>query len=57
MAKFMVEGGHPIQGVITPSGNKNEALPILAASLLTSEPVRLSNVPGIGDVKDDASSA
>lgn len=51
MTKFSVEGGNPLQGTITPSGNKNEALPILAASLLTREEIRLSNCPGIGDVE------
>ncbi len=50
MAKFMVEGGHPISGKIQPSGNKNEALPVLAAALLTDKKVHFSNVPGIGDV-------
>ncbi len=50
MAQFTVEGGIPLQGTITPAGNKNEALPILAASLLTREEIQLSNVPLIGDV-------
>jgi len=50
MAKFVVEGGHPVSGAIRPAGNKNEALPILAAALLTDEEVHLRNVPGIGDV-------
>ena len=43
--KFIVQGGNPLQGEITPSGNKNEALPVLAAVLLTEEPVILHNVP------------
>lgn len=48
--KFVIEGGSPLQGTVTPSGNKNSALPILAACLLTDEPVILHNVPQIGDV-------
>lgn len=50
MTSFVIEGGHPIQGTITPIGNKNAALPLLAACLLTEEPVTLHNVPPIGDV-------
>jgi UDP-N-acetylglucosamine 1-carboxyvinyltransferase len=50
MDKFVIEGRHPISGVVTPSGNKNAALPLLAACLLTDEPVTLYNVPDIGDV-------
>ncbi len=50
MASFIVEGGIPLEGEITPSGNKNEALPVLAASLLASSPVTLRNVPFIGDI-------
>lgn len=50
MARFLVEGGVPLCGTIEPAGNKNEALPVIAAALLTREEVRLSNVPGIGDV-------
>lgn len=49
--KFVIEGGFPLQGTVTPSGNKNSALPLLAACLLTDEPVILHNVPQIGDVK------
>ena len=45
-----IEGGNALSGMITPSGNKNAALPMLAASILTDEPVRLTNVPRIGDV-------
>ena len=48
---FIIEGGRPLDGTISASGNKNGALPILAACLLTSEPVRLSNVPRIQDVE------
>lgn len=51
MAQFVVEGGSPISGSITPSGNKNEALPVIAATLLSREKIRLTNVPGIGDVR------
>ncbi len=51
MSRFIVEGGTPLSGVIEPAGNKNEALPILAASMLTAEPVKISNTPGIGDVQ------
>ena len=52
MEKFTIQGGLPLRGTITPSGNKNAALPILAACLLTSEPVTLRNVPQIKDVLD-----
>src|SRR5919204_761150 len=51
MARFVVEGGTPFHGEITPAGNKNEALPLVAASLLTDEPVTLRNVPRIRDVR------
>lgn len=51
MEKFIIEGGHPLRGEITPGGNKNAALPLIAASLLTEEPVILHNVPEILDVK------
>jgi UDP-N-acetylglucosamine 1-carboxyvinyltransferase len=47
---FVIEGGSPLQGRIHAAGNKNGALPILAACLLTAEPVELSNVPRIRDV-------
>lgn len=50
MEKFIIEGRHPLHGEVTPSGNKNAALPLLAACLLTDEPVVLKNVPEIGDV-------
>ena len=52
MEKFVIEGGIPLRGEVTPSGNKNAALPILAACLLTDEPVVLHNVPLIRDVLD-----
>src|SRR5689334_7949290 len=48
---LVIEGGHPLGGRIRASGNKNGALPILAACLLTDEPVTLSNVPRIDDVE------
>ena len=43
MQKFIVEGGVNLSGSITPSGNKNESLPVLAASLLAKKPVRIHN--------------
>lgn len=49
--EYIVEGGHKLAGNITPSGNKNAAMPIIAASLLTDQPVELSNVPRIRDVE------
>lgn len=51
MAKFLIEGGHRLHGRVTPSGNKNAALPIMAASLLTDQPLTLRNVPRIRDVE------
>ncbi len=50
MARFVIEGNHRVAGEVTPSGNKNEALPALAACLLTDEEVVLDNVPRIRDV-------
>ncbi len=50
MEKFIIQGGIPLKGVVTPSGNKNAALPLLAACLLTDEAVILRNVPDIRDV-------
>ena len=50
MEEFVIEGGEPLHGEVTPSGNKNAALPLLAACLLTDEPVVLHNVPQIRDV-------
>jgi len=50
MNTFIIEGGRPLCGRVVPSGNKNAALPILAATLLTDQPVTLHNVPRIGDV-------
>jgi UDP-N-acetylglucosamine 1-carboxyvinyltransferase len=51
MQKFIIQGGSPLSGEMTPSGNKNAVLPMLAASLLTPEPIVLHNVPDILDVK------
>jgi len=48
--RFVVEGGHPVTGTIAPAGNKNEALPVLAASLLVPGEVVVDNVPRIEDV-------
>ena len=52
MEKFIIEGGTQLRGTVTPSGNKNAALPMLAACLLTDAPVTLRNVPRIRDVED-----
>ncbi len=51
MEKLIIEGKHPLMGEMIPSGNKNAALPLLAACLLTDQPVIMHNVPGIRDVK------
>lgn len=51
MEKFVIEGGVPIHGEVTPAGNKNAALPLLAACLLTDEPVVLRNIPQIQDMQ------
>src|SRR5581483_2729900 len=51
MEKFVIEGGVPLSGTIVPAGNKNGALPILAACLLTDDEVILRNVPRIRDVE------
>ena len=48
--KYIIEGGYPLKGKVTPNGNKNAALPILAATILTDEEVTLRNVPNIEDV-------
>lgn len=50
METFVIDGGTPLSGTVTPAGNKNAALPILAASLLTSEQLVVANVPRISDV-------
>jgi UDP-N-acetylglucosamine 1-carboxyvinyltransferase len=51
MDQLVVVGGRPIQGEMVPAGNKNEALPCLAAALLSEEPVRIENVPEIADTR------
>src|SRR5882757_4147431 len=51
MEKFVIDGGVPLRGTVTPAGNKNGALPILAASVLTTEEVVVRNVPRIRDVE------
>jgi UDP-N-acetylglucosamine 1-carboxyvinyltransferase len=50
MEQFIIHGGIPLSGSVTPSGNKNSALPLLASCLLTDEPIVLHNMPEIGDV-------
>jgi UDP-N-acetylglucosamine 1-carboxyvinyltransferase len=52
METFVIEGGHPLKGEITPQGAKNEALEVISATLLTSEPVKIKNVPDILDVQN-----
>ncbi len=52
MEKFIIEGGYPLKGEITPGGNKNAALPLLAACLLTDEPIIMHNLPEILDVRN-----
>ena len=49
MHEYIIEGGFPITGTITTCGNKNSALPCIAATLLTDEPVKLKNIPAIED--------
>jgi UDP-N-acetylglucosamine 1-carboxyvinyltransferase len=50
LQSFVIEGGHPLKGTVRASGNKNGVLPVLAACVLTAQPVRLTNVPRIRDV-------
>ena len=52
MAAFIIEGGHPLSGTITPQGAKNEALEVICASLLTSDEVVIENIPDIRDVNN-----
>ena len=52
MASFIIEGGHPLSGEITPQGAKNEALQIICATLLTKDEVTVENVPDILDVNN-----
>jgi len=49
--RFLVRGGNPIRGEIEPQGNKNEAMPLMAAVCLTDQPVTLQNIPQIDDVR------
>src|SRR6266851_2721313 len=51
MDKMMIHGGAPLRGAVSLSGSKNAALPIMMASILTSEPIVLRNVPRLRDVK------
>lgn len=52
MSRFVIEGGHPLRGLFKPMGNKNAALPMIAACVLTDDPVRLQSVPAIRDVEN-----
>lgn len=52
MSSFVVEGGHKLSGTIRPQGAKNEALEVISAVLLTSDPVKITNIPEILDVKN-----
>jgi len=52
MPSFIIEGGHRLKGEIIPQGAKNEALQVLCATLLTSQPVRIQNLPDIADVNN-----
>jgi UDP-N-acetylglucosamine 1-carboxyvinyltransferase len=52
MAKFVIEGGHSLNGVIYPQGAKNEALQIICATLLTSEEITVTNIPDILDINN-----
>ena len=52
MESFIIEGGHRLSGTITPQGAKNEALEVICATLLTTEPVIIHNVPDILDVNN-----
>src|SRR3989337_973794 len=49
--QYVVEGGRTLHGTIRPSGNKNAALPIVAAALISENPVHLENVPHIRDIE------
>ena len=50
MESFIIEGGHRLRGEIVPQGAKNEALEVISACLLTSQPIRIDNIPDILDV-------
>lgn len=51
MDQFLITGGTPLRGEVQASGAKNAALPLLAATLLTDEPMRLTNIPAVNDIK------
>jgi UDP-N-acetylglucosamine 1-carboxyvinyltransferase len=51
VAELVIEGGTPLRGTLTPSGNKNAAFPLIAAALLTDQPVTLRNLSDISDVR------
>ncbi|MDR1106507.1 MAG: UDP-N-acetylglucosamine 1-carboxyvinyltransferase, partial [Treponema sp.] len=51
MGEYHIEGGVPLNGTIRASGNKNAALPCIAAALLSDDPVTLRNIPDIEDVQ------
>lgn len=52
MASFIIDGGHPLSGTITPQGAKNEALEVICATLLTPDEVIINNIPDIRDVNN-----
>ena len=52
MASFIIEGGHPLSGTITPQGAKNEVLEVISATLLTADEVVIRNIPDIRDVNN-----
>ncbi len=52
MQQFIIEGGHPLRGEITPQGNKNEALPVLCAAVMNGHAVTIHNIPYIEDIKN-----
>ena len=52
MESFIIEGGHPLKGTITPQGAKNEALQVLCATLLTADEVTIRNIPDILDIRN-----
>ena len=52
MQSFIIEGGRKLSGTIQPQGAKNEALEVICASLLTTEPVHIKNIPDILDVNN-----
>ena len=51
MEYLSIEGGHPLNGTVKPSGNKNAVLPMICATLLTNQEVVITNVPEISDVE------